>query len=66
MPLHTKVVVLAEGTQEQGDRMVDMPAEFHYTLEHRVGARHGNADGLSREDVKTVAIITELAGIGLT
>ena len=30
-------------------RWLEILAEFSYTLEHRAGVRHGNADGLSKQ-----------------
>ena len=31
-------------------RWLEILAEFRYTLEHRIGAKHGNVDGLSRRN----------------
>ena len=34
---------------DQVARWLEVLAEFKYTIEHRAGPRHGNADGLSRQ-----------------
>ena len=34
---------------DQVARWLELLAEFKYTIEHRAGPRHGNADGLSRQ-----------------
>ena len=46
-------------------RWLEILAEFNYTLEHRAGVKHGNADGLSRqscEDCKQCGLIERRDG----
>ena len=39
-------------------RWLEILAEFSYTLEHRAGVRHGNADGLSREGLRGLPAVS--------
>ena len=46
-------------------RWLEILAEFSYTLEHRAGLKHGNADGLSRqscEDCRQCELIEKRGG----
>ena len=44
-------------------RWIEILSEFDFTIEHRAGAKHGNADGLSRcQDCKQCSRIEERDG----
>jgi len=47
-------------------RWLQILAEFHFTVEHRPGKKHGNADALSRGQCKQCGLQEELSEINTT